>query len=206
MYVSARIPSCWAVARRRFQASGSNVSHMETCFPLSSVYSWAAAPETHFYPFPPSRLLIHNRHSHSHCLSAPPESGCTCRPSLILSGINRTEAMGSHEKRVVKREREWKRVLYLDQSFLDDAAHVEPPFGHIRVLLIQVGWKGQQMWLEIFCRKKNNQYTVDCCFFYFYFLSVVCLVMAGSVLEAIHTAVCYNQFQVGGCGCSVNWP
>lgn len=59
----------------------------------------------YFDPFPPSWLLIYNPHSQNHCLSDPPGSRCTCRPSLIQSDINRIEAMGSHEKREGEKER-----------------------------------------------------------------------------------------------------
>lgn len=44
---------------------------------------------------------------------------------------------------------------YLDQRALDDSAHVQPPLRHIRVVVVQVWWKGQQMRFEIFCREVN---------------------------------------------------
>lgn len=70
----------------------------------------------YFDPFSPSWLLIYKPHSQNHCLSDPPGSRCTCRPSLIQSDINRIEAMGSHEKRERGREIEmctWIRAFLM---------------------------------------------------------------------------------------------
>lgn len=49
----------------------------------------------------------------------------------------------------------WKdlRGHYLDQGVLDDSAHIQSPFCNIRVVLVQVWWKGQQMRSEIVCRE-----------------------------------------------------
>lgn len=68
------------------------------------------------------------------------------------------------------------RDLYLDQSILDDTAHVQPPFCHIRVLLIQVRWKGQQMRSEIFCTENRK-----CIWSLFFFLlDLVCSVFCSA--------------------------
>lgn len=52
----------------------------------------------------------------------------------------------------------WKdlRGLYLDQSVLDDPAYVKPPLCDVGVVVVQVGWEGQEVGLEILCKVEGR--------------------------------------------------
>lgn len=132
----------------------------------------SAAPETHFYPFPPSWLLIHNHHSQNHCLSVPPGSRCTCRPSLILSGINRIEAMGSHEQRERAREREGVKegsVPGSEHSWWHGSrpASILPHQGYAHP-----GW--MKRLADVIGNILQKKYMFTDCFFPFYICHLLC--------------------------------
>lgn len=49
------------------------------------------------------------------------------------------------------------RGLYLDQSVLDDPAHVQPPLCNVGVVVVQVGREGQQVGSEILCKVEDGE-------------------------------------------------
>lgn len=57
----------------------------------------------------------------------------------------------------------WKdlRGLYLDQSVLDDPAHVQPPLCNVGVVVVQVGREGQQVGSEILCKVEDGEKVRD---------------------------------------------
>lgn len=101
----------------------------------------------YFPPSSPSCLVIY--HHKSQIYASKPPGG-----HAALKHLQRSSQAAAVFTRVKLRfPRKEARELYLDQRALDDSAHVLPPLRHAGVVLVEVWRKGEQVGLEIFCRK-----------------------------------------------------
>lgn len=131
--------SAWASPKKPCYWAALNFQRVQlTC-------SWTA-----FYPSPPSCLNIYHHNCQIHV-------GQVVMHLRTVSGPDKHQRCFSQPFLAP-----WKdpRDPHLDQSILDDPAHVQPPLCHVRVVVIQVGREGQQMRSEILCklREKRIQY------------------------------------------------
>lgn len=108
------------------------------------------ALELYFPPSPPSCLVIYHHKSQIHV--SKPQEGHAALIDCHWPGQALTVFTRIKPRFPLKDLRE----LHLDQRVLDDSAYIQPPFCNVRVVVIQVWWKGEQMRSEIFCREESK--------------------------------------------------